>query len=149
MRLDKLTTQFQEALADAQSLALANDNQYIEPAHVLAALVNQPEGAGRSLLERSGVRVAPLGKALTQCIERMPQVQGAGGNIQVGRETLQLLNLAEKEAMKRGDQYVASEMFLLAVSDEKGEAGRIAREHGLSRKALEAAIDAVRGGHNV
>ncbi|MBU6493385.1 MAG: ATP-dependent chaperone ClpB [Burkholderiales bacterium] len=149
MRQDKFTTQFLEALSDAQSTAVGRDNQYIEPAHLLAALLAQPEGAARSLLGRAGVHVQPLANAVQQAIERLPQVQGTNGNVQVGRDLAGLLNQADKEAQKRGDSYIASEMFLLALADDKGDTGRLAREHGLSRKALEAAIDAVRGGQAV
>ncbi|MFA7667174.1 MAG: Clp protease N-terminal domain-containing protein, partial [Burkholderiaceae bacterium] len=149
MRFDKLTTQFQHALGDAQSLALANDNQFIEPAHLLAAILAQPEGSGPALLERAGVRVPPLRTAAQAAIARAPQVSGTGGDVQIGRDLLNLLNLSEKEALKRGDQFVATEMFLLALSDDKGEAGRMVREAGLTRKALEAAIEAVRGGASV
>src|SRR5690606_4240056 len=149
MRLDKLTTQFQQALADAQSLAIANDNQYIEPVHVLAAIAGQPEGSGRTLLERAGVRATALKSAADAAIKRLPQVSGTGGEIQIGRELVNLLNLSEKEALKRGDQYIATEMFLLALTEDKGEAGRIAKEAGLTRPSLEAAIEAVRGGASV
>ncbi|MFM7571031.1 MAG: ATP-dependent chaperone ClpB [Betaproteobacteria bacterium] len=149
MRIDKLTTQLQQALGEAQSLALANDNQYIDPLHLLVALVSQPDGSGRALLERAGVRIAALKSAAESAIKRLPQVSGTGGEVQVGRELINLLNLAEKESMKRGDQFVATEMFLLALSDDKGEAGRVVRETGLSRKPLEAAIEAVRGGAKV
>ena len=149
MRIDKLTTQLQQALGEAQSLALANDNQYIDPLHLLVALVAQTDGSGRALLERAGVRISPLKSAAELAIKRLPQVSGAGGDVQVGRELVNLLNLAEKESMKRGDQFVATEMFLLALADDKGEAGRVAREAGLGRKPLEAAIDAVRGGARV
>ncbi len=149
MRLDKLTTQFQQALADAQSLAIANDNQYIEPVHVLAAIAGQPDGSGRTLLERAGVRASALKTAADAAIKRLPQVSGTGGEVQIGRELVNLLNLSEKEALKRGDQYIATEMFLLALTEDKGEAGRIAKEAGLDRKAIEAAIDAVRGGASV
>jgi len=149
MRIDKLTTQLQQALGEAQSLALANDNQYIDPLHLLVALVAQTDGSGRALLERAGVRIGPLKSAAELAIKRLPQVSGAGGDVQVGRELINLLNLAEKESMKRGDQFVATEMFLLALSDDKGEAARVAREAGLARKPLAAAIDAVRGGAKV
>ncbi|MGD9943688.1 MAG: ATP-dependent chaperone ClpB [Burkholderiaceae bacterium] len=149
MRLDKLTTQFQQALGDAQSLALANDNQYIEPVHLLAAIVSQADGSGRALLERAGARAGSLKTAAEAAIKRLPQVSGTGGEVQVGRDLVNLLNLSEKEALKRGDQYVATEMFLLSLTDDKGEAGRLAKEAGLTRKALEAAIDAVRGGATV
>jgi len=149
MRLDKLTTQFQQALADAQSQALANDHQYVEPVHLLAAIVAQPDGSGRALLERAGVRMPALKAAIEAGIKRIAQVSGTGGDLQFGRETISLLNVAEKEATRRGDQYIATEMFLLALADDKGEGGRIAREGGLNRKSLEAAVEAVRGGQSV
>ncbi len=149
MRLDKLTTQFQQALADAQSLALNNDHQYIEPVHLLSALIGQPDGSGRALLERAGVRVPSLKSALDGAIKRVPQVSGTGGDVQVGRDLVNLLNLCEKEANKRGDQFIASELFLLALTEDKGEAGRLAREAGLDRKTVETAIDSVRGGQPV
>jgi ATP-dependent Clp protease ATP-binding subunit ClpB len=153
MRIDKLTTQFQQAIADAQSLALAADNQYLEPVHLLAAIASQGDGAGRSLLERAGVRVPALERLLSAAIDRLPKVSGAGAELQIGRDTVNLLNLSEKEALKRGDKFVAAELFLLAVADQaekrSSEVGRVAHDAGLSRKALEAAIDAVRGGSNV
>ncbi len=149
MRLDKLTTQFQQALADAQSLAIANDNQYIEPVHVLAAIAGQPDGSGRTLLERAGVRAPALKTAADAAIKRLPQVSGTGGEVQIGRQLVNLLNLSEKKALERGDQYIATEMFLLALTEDQGEAGRIAKEAGLDRKSIEAAIDAVRGGASV
>ena len=148
MRLDKLTTRFQEALADAQSLALGNDNPYIEPIHLLLAMLRQPDGATKNLLARAGVNTGALDTALDRAIKHLPQVQG-GEQVQVGRDLGSLLQQTEKEGIKRGDQFIASELFLLAAADDKGEAGRIAREHGLSRKPLEAAIDAVRGGQTV
>jgi len=149
MRQDKLTTQFQQALADAQSLALASDHQYIEPLHLLSAIVGQPDGSGRALLDRAGVRVQPMKTALDAALKRLPQVSGTGGDVQVGRDSIRLLNLAEKEATRRGDQYIATEMLLLALTEDQGDAGRIAREAGLERKRLEGAIDAVRGGQPV
>ena len=149
MRLDKLTTKFQEALGDAQSLALANDNQYIDPLHVTSALLAQSDGAARSLLQRAGVNVGSLQKAVDAALKGLPQVQGAGGEVQIGRELVNVLNLADKEATKRGDQFIASELFLLALTEDKCTAGRLAKENGLTRKALEAAIEAVRGGANV
>ncbi|MBK9245975.1 MAG: ATP-dependent chaperone ClpB [Burkholderiales bacterium] len=149
MRQDKLTTKFQEALADAQSIAVGNDHQYIEPLHVLAAMLRQNDGAARSLLARAGANVGPMTAAVDSALKGLPQVTGTDGQVQVGRELVAVLNQADKEAQKRGDAYIASEMFLLAVADDKGLAGRTAREHGLARKSLEAAIDAVRGGGNV
>ncbi|MGJ7918294.1 ATP-dependent chaperone ClpB [Massilia sp. LXY-6] len=149
MRQDKLTTKLQEALADAQSLAVGNDNQYIEPAHLLSALLNQDDGGARSLLQRAGVNVGALSTALRSALERLPKVSGTGGDVQVGRELVQLLNLADRESQKRGDQFLSSEMVLLALTEDKSDAGRLAREHGLAKKALESAISAVRGGENV
>ncbi|WP_194727229.1 ATP-dependent chaperone ClpB [Noviherbaspirillum malthae] len=149
MRPDKLTTKLQEALADAQSLAVGNDNQYIDPVHLLIALLKQEDGGARSLLQRANVNIGGLTKALESALERLPKVSGTGGEVQVSRELSALLNLADKEAQKHGDQFIASEMVLLALTEDKSEAGRAAREHGLTRKALEAAIDAVRGGGHV
>ncbi|MDB5791251.1 MAG: ATP-dependent chaperone ClpB [Massilia sp.] len=149
MRQDKLTTKLQEALADAQSLAVGNDNQYIEPVHLLVALLNQDDGGARSLLQRAGVNVGALANALKNALERLPKVSGTGGETQVGRELVALLNLADRESQKRGDQFLSSEMILLALTDDKSDAGRLAREHGLARKSLESAISAVRGGENV
>jgi len=149
MRQDKLTTKLQEALADAQSLAVGNDNQYIESIHLLAALLNQDDGGPRSLLQRAGVNVGGLSNALKLALERQPKVTGAGGNVQAGRDLMALLNLSDREAQKRGDQFLSSEMVLLALSDDKSDAGRLARESGLARKSLESAISAVRGGESV
>jgi ATP-dependent Clp protease ATP-binding subunit ClpB len=149
MRLDKLTTKLQEALSDAQSLAVGNDNQYIEPTHILLALLNQDDGGARSLLQRAGANVGGLQAALKGALERLPKVSGTGGEVQIGRDSVALLNLADKEAQKRGDQFIASEMVLLALTEDKSEAGRLARDNGMSRKSLEAAIEAVRGGGNV
>jgi ATP-dependent Clp protease ATP-binding subunit ClpB len=149
MRLDKLTTKFQQALGDAQSLALGHDNGFIEPVHLLTALLQQEDGGSASLLARAGVNVAALKTALTKAIERLPKVEGQGGEISISRELNNLLNLTDKEATKRGDQFIASELFLLALTDDKGETGRLAREYGLNRKALEKAIEAVRGGAGV
>jgi len=149
MRQEKFTTRFQEALADAQSIAAGNDQQYMEPVHLLAAMLRQSDGSPRSLLQRAGVAVGPLSSAVEAAAKRLPQVQGSDGQVQVSRELLGLLNQTDKEAQKRGDAYIASELFLLAVVDDKGEAGRLLREHGASRRSLEAAIDAVRGGANV
>ncbi len=149
MRLDKLTTKFQQALADAQSLAIGHDNQMIEPLHLLLALLQQDDGGTASLLARAGVNVPPLKAALDQAIDRLPKVEGHGGEVQIGRDLTNLLNLTDKEAQKAGDQFVASEMFLLALCEDKGECGRLARQHGLSRKALEQAVASVRGGQGV
>ncbi|KQW36659.1 ATP-dependent chaperone ClpB [Rhizobacter sp. Root404] len=148
MRIDKLTSKFQEALADAQSLAVTNDNPYIEPAHVLAAMLTQADGP-KALLDRAGANSAALKTALDVAIKGLPQVQGSGQVVQPSRDLASLLQSAEKEAGKRGDQFIASEMFLLALADAKTDLAGIARGHGLTRKALETAIEAVRGGQTV
>jgi ATP-dependent Clp protease ATP-binding subunit ClpB len=148
MRIDKLTSRFQEALADAQSLAVQRDNPYIEPAHVVSAMLSQAEGP-RSLLERAGVNLKGLSTAVDTALGGLPQVQGGGQPVQPGRDLVSLLQAAEKEATKRGDQFIASEMFLLALADARTDLGGIVRGHGLTRKALEAAVEAVRGGQKV
>ena len=147
MRIDKLTSKFQEALADAQSLALGKDNAYIQPEHLLAAMLQQEDGP-RALLQRAGVNVPGLLASAESAINRLPHVQGQE-QVQPGPDLVKLLQTTEKEAIKRSDQFIASELYLLACADAKGTMGDIARENGLSRKSLEAAIDAVRGGQNV
>jgi len=149
MRFDKFTTKFQQALADAQSIAVGKDSPYIEPQHLLLALLNQDDGATVGLLQRAGVNAAALKATLEKAIDRFPKVEGTGGEVQISRDLANLLNLTDKEAQKRGDQYIASELFLLAVCDDKGETGRIAKQHGVQRKALEQAIERVRGGEQV
>ncbi len=147
MRQDKLTTKFQEALSDAQSLALGNDNGYIEPAHLLLAMLKQDDGP-RAILEKAGVNVGGLTQAADTAIKKLAQVQGQD-QIQVGPELAKLLQATEKEAIKRNDQFIAGELYLLAVADSKSDIGKLAKENGLTRKSLEAAINAVRGGQGV
>jgi ATP-dependent Clp protease ATP-binding subunit ClpB len=147
MRIDKLTTKFQEALGEAQTLALSNDNQYIEPVHVLAAMI-RTDDAPKALMNRAGVNVAGLLASAEAAIKRLPQVEGHD-QVTLGRDMGALLQATEKESIKRGDQFIAGELFLLAVSDNKGDVGNMARANGLTRKSLEAAINAVRGGQNV
>jgi ATP-dependent Clp protease ATP-binding subunit ClpB len=147
MRIDKLTTKFQEALGDAQSLALGNDHAYIEPSHVLVAMLRQDDGP-KSLLQRAGANVSALLSSAEDAMNRLPKVEGQE-QVQVGRDTVSLIQAAEKEAIKRGDQFVASELFLLALCDNKGNWGKLATQNGLSRKSLEAAVTAVRGGQKV
>ena len=149
MRYDKFTTKFQQALSEAQSLAVGNDQQFIEPQHLLLALLAQDDGSTASLLQRAGANVGGLKAALLKALERLPKVQGHGGDVSVGRDLGNLLNLTDKAAQQRGDEFIASEMFLLALADDKGETGRLLKENGLTKKALEQAIDAVRGGQNV
>ncbi|HPW29839.1 MAG TPA: ATP-dependent chaperone ClpB [Rhodoferax sp.] len=147
MRIDKLTTKFQEALGEAQTLALANDHAYITPAHVLVAMLRQEDGP-KALLQRAGVNVPQLLASAEAHMKKQPQVQGQE-QISVDRDMGILLQAAEKESIKRGDQFVAGELFLLALADSKIEVGNLARSNGLTRKNLEAAIDAVRGGQAV
>src|SRR6266516_517317 len=153
MRLDKLTTKFQQALGDAQSIAVGQDNPFIEPLHLLAALLDQEDGGSASLLSRAGVNVPRLREATKQAILRLPKVEGQGGEVQISRELNGLLNLTDKEAQKRGDQFIASELFLLALAEadskNAGEAGRLLKENGGSKKAIDQAIKAVRGGESV
>ena len=146
MRQDKLTTKFQEALGEAQSLALAHDNQVIEPVHILAAVLADGEGSSRSLLERAGVNVQSLTREVNTAVERLPKVSGTGGDVQISRDLMNLLNLTEKEAMKRGDEFISTEMLLLALTEDRSEAGRLAKNAGLTRAAIEAAVETVRGG---
>ena len=146
MRQDKLTTKFQEALGEAQSLALAHDNQVIEPVHILAAMLADGEGSSRSLLERAGVNVQSLTREVNAAVERLPKVSGTGGDVQISRDLMNLLNLTEKEAMKRGDEFISTEMLLLALTEDRSEAGRLAKNAGLTRAAIEAAVETVRGG---
>ncbi len=149
MRFDKLTTKFQQALADAQSTAVGQDHQFIEPMHLLSALLSQEDGTSASLLSRAGVNVLKLREAAKQAISRMSKVEGHGGEVQISRELNNLLNLTDREAQKRGDQFIASELFLLALAEDKGDAGRLLKENGGSRKAIEQAVTAVRGSEPV
>ncbi|MFM2059237.1 MAG: ATP-dependent chaperone ClpB, partial [Pseudomonadota bacterium] len=146
MRLDKLTTLLQQALGDAQSLALAADHPYIEPAHLLKALLQQDDGP-RALLQRAGVNLRALEDAIETVLSRTPKVEGA--QLQPGRELVTLLQAAEKEASKRDDQFVATEMVLLALADAKTPFADALRKAGLNRKALDAAVTAVRGNQKV
>ncbi|MFZ5502222.1 MAG: ATP-dependent chaperone ClpB [Pseudomonadota bacterium] len=149
MRFDKFTTKLQQALSDAQSLAVGGDNPFIEPQHLLLAMLNDTDSGAASLLARAGGKVGGLKSALLEAVQRLPKVEGHGGEVQVGRDLANLLNLTDKEAQKRGDQFIASEMFLLAVTGDKGECGRLYKQHGIQRPALEQAINAVRGGESV
>ena len=147
MRFEKLTTKLQEALAEAQSLALGKDQQYIEPEHLLLALLEDPGVAG--LISKTGGNPGALKKSLAEAVSRLPVVQGTPGEVIVSRDLTNLLNVAEKDAQKRNDQYIASELFLLAVAADKGQAGRLLKQAGVTRAALEKAVQEVRGGENV
>ena len=149
MRFDKLTTKFQQAFADAQSIAVGQDNPTIEPQHLLLALLQQEDGSTLSLLQRSGVNTVPLLESIKQSVHRLPKVANSGGEINISRNLNNLLNLADKEAQKRNDQFIASEMFLLAILQDKGEIGALLKQHGANYTALERAVNAVRGGEQV
>jgi ATP-dependent Clp protease ATP-binding subunit ClpB len=149
MRMDKLTTKFQAALADAQSLAVGRDNQYIEPVHLMAALLDQQGGTARPLLEKAGVKVAKLRSDLAAALDRLPKVEGSAGEVLLGNDLNRLLNVTDKLAQQRGDQFISSELFVLAACDDRGELGRILKACGATRDALEKAIEEVRGGAKV
>jgi ATP-dependent Clp protease ATP-binding subunit ClpB len=149
MRMDKLTTKFQEALADAQSLAVGRDNQFIEPAHLMAALIEQRGGTVRPLLEKAGVSVPKLRAELSTLLDRLPKVEGSGGEVLIGNELAKLLNVTDKLAQKRNDQFISSELFALAACEDRGELGRLFKGAGARTAALEKAIEEVRGGAKV
>src|SRR5256886_3067057 len=149
MRFEKFTTKLQEALAEAQSNALGQDHQYIEPQHLLLALLSQEDGGVAGLISKAGGNPNALKKALSDSIARLPKVQGRAAKAMLSRDLAQLLNGADKEAQKRGDQYIASELFLLAAAADKGETGRILKAAGVARQSLEKAIEQVRGGEAI
>ena len=149
MRMEKLTSRFQSALAAAQSLALGRDHNLIEPAHLLAALLKDDGGATRHLLQQAGGNVRELDRRVGEALEKLPQVRGSGGQISVGNELGRLLNQTDKLAQQRGDQFIASELFLLAAVEDKGEAGKLLRDSGIQKVALERAIESLRGGDKV
>ncbi|MEE8344111.1 MAG: Clp protease N-terminal domain-containing protein, partial [Woeseiaceae bacterium] len=149
MHMDKLTSKFQMALADAQSLAVGLDHQFIEPAHVMVAMLDQQGGSIRGLLMKSGVNVNLLRSQLGDALDRLPKVEGAGGEVHIGNDLSKLLNLTDKQAQQRDDQYVASELFLLAAMDDKSPLVKILEQAGAVRGAVEKAIDELRGGQQV
>ncbi|WP_297472712.1 ATP-dependent chaperone ClpB [Ferrovum sp.] len=149
MRFDKLTTKFQEAFADAQSLALRHDHANIEPVHLLLALLDQQDGTTAALLARADIQVQPLKQGLPPLLERVAHLSASNGEVSVSRDLNTLLNLTEKEAQKRQDPFIASELFLLALCEDKGEVGRLFRQNGAQRPRLEKAIEALRGGAGV
>ena len=149
MRMDKLTTKFQMALADAQSLAVGRDHQMIEPAHVMTALLDQDGGSVRHLLDLAGVNVHQLRTKLGEALDGIAQVSGTGGEVHLSNDTGKLLNLADKLSQQRKDQYISSELFLLAALEDKGAVGKALRDAGASKGALEQAIEQLRGGQAV
>ncbi|HVY23597.1 MAG TPA: ATP-dependent chaperone ClpB [Steroidobacteraceae bacterium] len=149
MRMDKLTSKFQMALADAQSLAVGRDHQYIEPVHLMQSLLDQQGGSIRPLLDKSGANVNALRSSLSAAIDRLPTVEGSGGEVHISNDLNKLLNLTDKLAQKRGDQYISSELFVLAAIDDKGALGNLLKQAGVHRQALEKSIDELRGGDKV
>ena len=149
MRMDKLTSRFQQALADAQSLAVGRDHNLIEPAHLLVALLDQQGGSTKPLLAQAGVNVAALRQRLGETLDKLPKVSGQEGNISLGNDLGRLLNVTDKLAQQRGDQFIASELFVLACLDDKGEAGAALKSAGAQKAAVEQAIESLRGGDKV
>ncbi|MGD8614661.1 MAG: ATP-dependent chaperone ClpB [Gammaproteobacteria bacterium] len=149
MRMDKLTSKFQMALADAQSLALGRDHNYIEPVHVMLALLDQEGGTVRHLLMQADVNINMLRSQLGEALDRLPSVQGTGGEVHVSNDLNRLLNLTDKLAQQRKDQYISSELFVLAAADDKGELGKLLGQAGASKGVVERAIDNLRGGQKV
>ena len=149
MRFDKLTSKFQMALADAQSIAIGRDHQFIEPAHLMVALLDQEGGSMRHVLTKAGINNNQLRVKLGQVLDRLPQIEGAGGEVHISKDLDRLLNLTDKYAQNRKDQYISSELFAIAALEDKGELGRILRESGADKKHIEDAIDSIRGGQSV
>jgi ATP-dependent Clp protease ATP-binding subunit ClpB len=149
MRNDKLTSRFQNALADAQSLAVGRDNQMIEPAHLLSALLDQQGGSLRPLLAKAGANVPKLKVDLAALLDRLPKVEGTHGEVHVSQELSRLLNVTDKLAQQRGDQYISSELFALAALEDRGELGKLLKGAGLTKAKLDVAINEVRGGESV
>ncbi len=149
MRMDKLTSKFQLGLADAQSLALGKDHQFIEPVHLMTALLDQDGGGVRPLLAKAGVNVNLLRSHLGDAIDRMPQVEGTPGEVHISQDLARLLNVSDKLAQKRGDAYISSELFVLAAIEDKGTLGNLLRDCGAVKGAIEKAIEEVRGGAQV
>jgi ATP-dependent Clp protease ATP-binding subunit ClpB len=149
MQIDKLTSKFQEALSAAQSLALGKDHQYIEPAHLMAAFLTQQNGTIKPLLAQSGINVVSYQAALDDAMNRLPTVQGGDGDIHVSQDLRRLMNQVDKLAQKRQDQYISSELFVLALVEDKSGSGEAFRSHGANKAQLEAAIEQLRGGEPV
>ena len=149
MRMDKLTTHFQQALADAQSLAVGRDHQFIEPVHVLAALLEQEGGTVRGLLTKAGVNTNLLASQLGEALDRVPSVEGTPGEVHISNELSKLLNVTDKLAQERGDAYISSELFVLAALQAKGDVARILEKAGAVKGAVSKAIDEIRGGAKV
>ncbi|HTJ18216.1 MAG TPA: ATP-dependent chaperone ClpB [Steroidobacteraceae bacterium] len=149
MRMDKLTSRFQQALADAQSLAVGRDHQYIEPLHVMSALLDQQGGSARPLLDKAGVNINLLRSQLGEALDRLPKVEGNAGEVHLSNELNRVLNLTDKTAQKHGDQYISSELFVLAALEDRGTLGQVLRNAGAVKGAIEKAVEELRGGEKV
>ncbi|QSX29202.1 ATP-dependent chaperone ClpB [Shewanella cyperi] len=149
MRLDRMTNKFQMAISDAQSLALGRDHQFIEPVHLMMALLNQDSGSIHPLLTQAGIRVSNLRSLLSQELERLPQVEGTGGDVQLSQALIRLLNLCDKLAQKRKDKYISSELFVLAALESGDTLAQILKQAGATKELLEKTIEQLRGGQNV
>ena len=149
MRFDKLTSKFQVALADAQSLAVGRDHQFIEPAHLMLSLLDQEGGSMHHLLSKAGANINQLRAGLDQVLDRLPQIEGAGGEVHISKDLDKLLNLTDKYAQQRKDQFISSELFALAAQEDKGELGKLMREVGATKEHIEDAIESIRGGQTV
>src|SRR5262245_51658068 len=149
MRMDKLTSKFQLALADAQSLAVGRDHQYIEPLHVMTSLLDQQGGSVRHLLDKAGTKVNLLRSQLGEALDRLPKVEGASGEVHISNELNRILNVTDKIAQQRGDQYISSELFVLAALEDKGQIGTVLRSAGAVKGSIEKAIEDVTGGEKV
>lgn len=149
MRLDRFTSKFQMAISDAQSIALGRDHQYIEPVHLMTSLLNQEGGSVRPLLDTANVNVNGLRSSLAEAIERLPRVDGIGGDVQLGKDTVVLLNLSDKIAQKRKDDYITSEIFVLAALNDKAKLGEILEQNGVTEQNVQQAIEKMRGGQKV
>ncbi|MBC7982713.1 MAG: AAA family ATPase, partial [Candidatus Obscuribacterales bacterium] len=149
MRTDKLTSKFQMALADAQSLALGRDHQFIEPLHLMGALLDSQGGSVRPLLDKAHTNVNLLRSQIGEALDRLPRVEGSGGEVHVSNDLSKLLNITDKLSQKRGDQFISSELFVLAALEDRGQLGTILRNAGAVKGAIEKAIDEVRGGEKI
>ncbi|KPJ87221.1 MAG: Clp protease ClpB, partial [Gammaproteobacteria bacterium SG8_11] len=149
MRMDKLTSKFQEVLADAQSLAVGHDHQFIEPIHVMTAMLDQQGGTVRPLLTNAGVNVNTMRSQLGQALEQLPQVQGMAGDVHISNDLGRLLNVTDKIAQQRKDQYISSELFVLAALEDRGRLGEILKNAGATKTNLEKAVEQIRGGQKV
>ncbi|WP_312657843.1 Clp protease N-terminal domain-containing protein, partial [Kluyvera ascorbata] len=149
MRLDRLTNKFQLALADAQSLALGHDNQFIEPLHLMSALLNQEGGSVRPLLTSAGINAGQLRTAIDQALSRLPQVEGTGGDVQPSQDLMRVLNLCDKLAQKRNDNFISSELFVLAALESRGTLTDLLKTAGATTASITQAIEQMRGGESV